>query len=559
MRFYKDPALFYSNVILMSTSDTDLKTKIIAVIAKKLKEGSIEPKITVPKLEKDGTKKFISVPIGKDTKGEYDASKYFEYAFKTMQSKMAYLGESSVLKMLAKDFGVGGVEKSEKRPITLEEMRINDIKMGMENISVKMVVEVATIKKTPPKDGKSWEILSIAGSDTTGTIDIGVFKDRSNADLFEAAEDKSLIGKTIIIAGAKAAYNKYSIIKAPFSLSLSRDGEIKISDVDLKVIAKKSSFTEITEATKSASFEGKVIKVRKFKGEDGKDYPYRRNIYKRGPSAGSPFWTAEFDIIDTKGNSQTIKMFNRKAPPKVPEEKQVVSIQHATIEVDAFRKERGDPNPFVATVDDEQQIKVIKKTTEVYPDKRVAPKAREKSLLEANEGERIEIIGYIYDLNSLQYDKETGHKVKRDPWWIGCTRLKDGKICKKGVHDHDGKLVCGNGHELEATETAEYLRVSAMVTDGTIQLEITLMGDAAKVVLGLDEKELLEEFHREKYDEFFHYYNTEVAKKLFKITGLIDVGKSFRPSLVIREIELISYSDAYAKELVELMGTDSLK
>lgn len=543
----------------MSTTDSDLKTKIIAVIAKKLKEGAIEPKITVLKLEADGKKKAVSIPIGKDAKGEYDATKYFEYAFKTMQSKMAYLGESSVLKMLAKDFGVGGVEKSEKRPHTLEEMQISDIKMGMENISVKMKVDIATTKKTPEKDGKSWNILTIVGSDPTGTIDIGIFKDRSNEDLFDAADDKSLIGKTIIVAGAKASYNKYSPIKAPFSLSLSRGGEIKISDVDVKVALKKASFTDVTDATKSASFEGKVIKVRKFKDEEGKEQPYRRNVYKRGPSAGQPFWTAEFDIIDTEGNSQTIKIMNYKAPPKVPEEKQVVLIQHATIDIDSYRKGKGYPNPYVATVKDESQITVVKKPTAIYPEKRAAPKAKSKSLLEADEGEKIEIFAYIYDINALQYDKAAGRKVKRDPWWIGCTRAKDGKICKKGVKDHDGKLVCGNGHELESDETAEYLRVSAMVTDGTIQLETTLMGDTAKVVLGLDEKELLEEYHREKYDDFFHYYNTEVAKKLFKIAGFVEVGKAFRPSFIIREIEQVSYADAYAKELEELVGSSSTK
>ena len=387
--------------------------------------------------------------------------------------------------------------------------KINDHDTGITSVKGKVVEAVVKTpnkkdKKTGEKLEETWNIAEIKIADPTGVTIYSPYYSDEFKKMYEAIEDKSIIGKVLKLRNITVKKPKFSGLET--QIYLKRDGTFEITEESMETGNTKPVPVPISAATDDSPhfFLLKVLKVDSKTTRDGKTFV---TIFAK----------------DTEGTTIDISVwFANTSAARYPKD--------STILVEAKLKTREYAGKIYKSlnVNAPGQIKV---NPEGYTLNIAAGQETEKSLSNAKIGDRISTT--VLFTKIFRSDKWR-------PYYLGCPIIVDtvkNRECGKSVTVKDGGgWACGNSHELsddEASRARKSVNIGGLVSDGTsISFKILDKGDEQladgtvkpSVIHKLTGKavgQFVNDFEEMGQDRFYEWLVQAVGNKYFKISASV--------------------------------------
>ena len=409
----------------------------------------------------------------------------------------------------SEDYDAGDIVETEVQIKNLLS-KINDRDVGATSVKGKVIEAVIKTpqkkdKKTGEKLEETWTIAEIKLADPTGVTVYSQFYNDEFKDMFESIEDKSIVGKVLLLHNVKVEKPKYSGLDT--QVSLKRGGGIEIIDEGMETGNTKPVPTPISEATDDAPhfFLLKVLKSDGGTTKEGKAFVKIFAKDAKGDTIDLSLWFTNASAANYPKDSTILaesKMKSREYGGKI-------------------FKSLNINTPGQIKVDPEGYTLQINSTPEV-----------DKSLADVKIGDRITTIVLVSKIFRSERWK---------PYYLGCPvvvgAVKHRECGKSVIVKDDGSWTCGNSHALsdeEASHAHKSVNLGGLISDGTATLSFKVLdkGDTqaadgtvkASVIHKMTGKEVanfINDFEEEGQDRFYDWLVKTVENKYFKIIAAV--------------------------------------
>lgn len=517
--------------------DTELRNLIISTYKAKIESGEIQPKIKVI-VEENGRKVPKLRPVA-------NAEEYFTEKFNRMRANLPDTNDHGILTLIAKDAELGiNLHQMTAAPVVTdgEYTNIGSLRLGNRGLTIKAKVLGASIKPGTTTDKKTkqpraYKRLWMSLGDATGTTSCTIFNDESNADVFEAAELKQLIGKTVVMTNADFITNDPQY---PPNIRLGTGGSITIRDDEqVETITTITEIKDLNPAMKNVTLMGKIAK--------------KSEVKEANNEKKSKYCT--FLLVDKTG-SIAAQAWN-EAAYEVPPNDSIVTITNARFSwEDEFRKKQPGWDPKMITV----FAGSIQANTEVNPDEWASVEAKGTAggstvfeLQNARAGDVFEGIVYLDHFKSVKWDAPTRTWVPTPIYGLECAKDHgDSEESTYVFEREDHTLFCKACNAIiSPSQTRKRLRLEAQITDGSVWFTTKIRGNNANVIFGIPEDKLIEDYIAMGHAKFFGRENEMAGGKVYKVRAKIVVN-AWGVSLQLFNIEAVTLEDAIAFEQAKL-------
>lgn len=512
------------------------KEELLPIIAEKI-EQNILPKFIRRKVEdEDGRKHTEQVPLT-------DPREYLEHLIEKKKIIKGNIYSDEYYLNAVKKEDLQMTESEDKvAPQPMEDLKINQLKSGIDNFCVKGRVVKFNVRSTDTSRGPT-RIATIHIADETGNWEVNpIWYDSSRDEIFEAIDNNEIVGRTIYLENVRTTSgseqsDKYSPF--PFIISPRRQSVLRFIDEEVEGDIQITKISDLGENTPCATVVGKLYKVF---DEQTRNWtsPKGKNVIFRSQDA---------ILMGESGSTITLKT-KSKAAGHLPEEGSFVMIQFAKVVKDNYRVENNYPNPFVIEVYNKSQIKEVELDEEEaasYPEK-AGFKGVERDLYEADLN-RVTIMATLSDLRWEKWDDESSSMVPRKPYYIACN--VDG--CRKKVDEVEGVYSCPK-HQVDADNVKKRFMCNVIVRDYTNEFKALISGDLIEKIFGRTEEMLIEDYDAMEHDGFFSLLNDQISLdgNLFLIKGNIQIN-SYGVQFNINDAERMDYEEAVDRELAKIV------
>lgn len=449
-------------------------------------------------------------------KTEQDAKKKMEDWIAEYKNQLRLLGDDAILRIIANrkcNIQVMSIEEPEDN----DEIRtLSSLEIPEYNLTID--VKVKKIRERELKNGK--KIADLIISDGTAISKITLWEAQAREVENGAIKEGDIV--RIIGAYTKESYKNYY----PVEIGIGKKGKIDIDPDDPQIAEPETKFvSQLKAGDMGIHFTGKVLSI----------YEIRRT------SRGNE-WTS-IRMSDKEGGSIFVKIWDQDilaivTGPRVSEG-DIITL--TDLKVDEYKGQLGLNTTSLTELDWEDD-----EDPDSYPNVQRGGSYEKKSLLMAEENDRIEFIGIIVKVypNKVYYDS--------------CPN----ENCRKGItvriNDGQTEYFCERCNEVVDEPPVPIARITGLVSDGTGVLRFTAMGDCAEKIIGHDAERMKREFdslyEASEEDEewgkirdagkiFVENFEDRMMGDFFKMKASVSIDKQYRGNveLMINEMEDVDY------------------